>query len=59
MMQRNPLHESSPRRRGPSTPRGLVLTSGALEYWIPAFAGMTAAFVEAAASTRGKDANPC
>ena len=51
---RSPLHESSPppgRRsappddrlqRGPSTPRGLVSISGALEYWIPAFAGMTA-----------------
>ncbi len=38
---------SSPGLTGrPSTPRPLVLDSGASEYWIPAFAGMTAGVSE-------------
>jgi hypothetical protein len=32
-----------------STPRALVLIADVLEYWIPAFAGMTIAYVTAAA----------
>jgi hypothetical protein len=39
---------SSPGLTGrPSTPQRLMLISSALEYWVPAFAGMTAVYGEA------------
>jgi hypothetical protein len=41
------IQPSSPGLTGrSSTPRLLVSISGSLEYWIPAFAGMTTVFVE-------------
>jgi len=34
---------SPPRRRGPSTPRAFGSIADLTEYWVPAFAGTTAA----------------
>jgi hypothetical protein len=40
-MKLQPDQPSCPRKRASSTPQRLRLVADALEYWIPAFAGMT------------------